>query len=778
MPTEEFYAGQVNYIPKMNALWDRATVSVIGTSTDSLSISVASKTFTTNTYLQFAEGSQVTITATADLSKYMSGQVTAYDQETGDITVNVGATNGSGTFSNWSITLSGAAGATGAAGADGIADNISIGTVTAGTAAASITGTSPNKFLNLTLQTGATGAAGAPNVLSIGTVTDGATADATITGTSPAQVLNLVLPKGDTGDTGDTGASGLTARGAWNGATAYVTTPSVDWVTYAGSSYYRKVAGATGTDPATDTTNWGLLAAKGADGAGTVTGVTASAPLASTGGANPTITITQATTSTDGYLSSANWNTFNNKQAALGYTPANKAGDNFTGNVGIGNTSVADCLRISKNITGGTTSSGVVVEGVVQSDATASAGYFTSNASTAATTFTVPFLSHFAAQQGTFGVGSTVTNQYGFTVAASLAGATNNYAFLSQLPAGANNWNLYMLSTAKNYLAGNLLIGSLTDTGEKLQVTGTASVVSNSATPALKITQTGTGNALVVEDVASDTTPFVVNNAGFVGIGTQFPAAPLDISSDGFLSSPSFRAYGVSAGAYPVIIRGRGTQLAPAAVQAGDTIGGYQFAGYDGTAPITAAIITAVVDGTPGANDMPGRLAFSTTPTGSATPVERMRINSAGNVLVGGTTDTGEKLQVTGNAKVAGTITATNVVTNGYTAGYLEIPQNSQSAAYTLVLADAGKHLLHPSADTTARTFTIPANASVAFPIGTAISFINQNGGGAITIAITSDVMRLAGAGTTGSRTLAANGIATAIKVTATEWIISGVNLT
>jgi hypothetical protein len=110
--------------------------------------------------------------------------------------------------------------------------------------------------------------------------------------------------------------------------------------------------------------------------------------------------------------------------------------------------------------------------------------------------------------------------------------------------------------------------------------------------------------------------------------------------------------------------------------------------------------------------------------------------------------------------------------------GFLHIPQNSQSAAYTLVLADAGKHILHPSADTTARTFTIPANSSVAFPVGAAITFINQNGAGSVTIAITTDTMRLAGTGTTGSRTLAANGVATAIKITSTEWIISGSGLT
>jgi hypothetical protein len=110
--------------------------------------------------------------------------------------------------------------------------------------------------------------------------------------------------------------------------------------------------------------------------------------------------------------------------------------------------------------------------------------------------------------------------------------------------------------------------------------------------------------------------------------------------------------------------------------------------------------------------------------------------------------------------------------------GFRTIPQNSKSAAYELVLADSGKHLLHPSADTTARTFTIPANSSVAFPVGTAVTFVNQASAGVLTIAITTDTMRLAGPGTTGSRTLAANGVATAIKVTATEWIISGVGLT
>lgn len=102
----------------------------------------------------------------------------------------------------------------------------------------------------------------------------------------------------------------------------------------------------------------------------------------------------------------------------------------------------------------------------------------------------------------------------------------------------------------------------------------------------------------------------------------------------------------------------------------------------------------------------------------------------------------------------------------------------SVSSAITFSGQHANKQILHPSADTTARTWTIPANASVPYPIGTTLTFINQNGAGSLTIAITSDTLRLAGEGTTGSRTIAANGVATAVKTAATEWQINGTGLT
>jgi hypothetical protein len=122
--------------------------------------------------------------------------------------------------------------------------------------------------------------------------------------------------------------------------------------------------------------------------------------------------------------------------------------------------------------------------------------------------------------------------------------------------------------------------------------------------------------------------------------------------------------------------------------------------------------------------------------------------------------------------------TLSNCTVDGTDAvGFRNIPVNSQSAAYTAVLADSGKVIFHPSTDANARTFTIPANGSVAYPIGTAITFINMTSQ-AVTIAITTDTMYLSSAGTTGSRTLAQYGSATAIKMTSTTWLISGSGLT
>lgn len=105
-----------------------------------------------------------------------------------------------------------------------------------------------------------------------------------------------------------------------------------------------------------------------------------------------------------------------------------------------------------------------------------------------------------------------------------------------------------------------------------------------------------------------------------------------------------------------------------------------------------------------------------------------------------------------------------------------QVPQNAQTGNYTLATTDIGKHIYHASG-AGAAVYTIPANSAVPFEIGTTFTFINMSTT-APTIAITTDTMYLAGTGTTGTRTLAQYGMATAIKMTATTWMISGSGLT
>jgi hypothetical protein len=116
---------------------------------------------------------------------------------------------------------------------------------------------------------------------------------------------------------------------------------------------------------------------------------------------------------------------------------------------------------------------------------------------------------------------------------------------------------------------------------------------------------------------------------------------------------------------------------------------------------------------------------------------------------------------------------AGNLNSNADEVGFKGIPFNSQGSNYTLVLTDAGKCI---TTGTASITYTIPANASVAFPTGTVVTFLNGSTGD-ITIDITTDTLRLAGTSSTGSRTLASRGIATAIKSSSTTWYASGTGL-
>jgi len=130
----------------------------------------------------------------------------------------------------------------------------------------------------------------------------------------------------------------------------------------------------------------------------------------------------------------------------------------FAGSVGVGAVPVAsEKFKISGTLPSDSgVSFGAIVSGTIPSGATTAAVIVSSSVSTAAASFTCAQLQHFRVAQGTIGAGSSVTDQYGFLVQAAMTGATNNYAFYSDLAAASGRWNFYAPGTARNYFAGGV----------------------------------------------------------------------------------------------------------------------------------------------------------------------------------------------------------------------------------------------------------------------------------------------------------------------------------
>lgn len=151
--------------------------------------------------------------------------------------------------------------------------------------------------------------------------------------------------------------------------------------------------------------------------------------------------------------------------------------------------------------------------------------------------------------------------------------------------------------------------------------------------------------------------------------------------------------------------------------------------------------------------------------------------NGASLVLPGGqniTTAAGDYAIVRG---YAGGVVRCVSYTRATGVAYFHIPQKSISAAYTVLATDMSTELFHPSTDTTARTWTINSNANMPVPIGSVFSVGNDNAAGVLTVAITTDTLRRVVNGVTGSLTITAPGFATFRKVKATEWQVTGVNI-
>jgi hypothetical protein len=160
-------------------------------------------------------------------------------------------------------------------------------------------------------------------------------------------------------------------------------------------------------------------------------------------------------------------------------------------------------------------------------------------------------------------------------------------------------------------------------------------------TSVLPIVQTGTTKKITITEL----TGTQVSAAGEVGVGgdTTGVVAGVSVTSKfcvkneganpvaGFVHVNNTTA---NSGSNTFACRSRGTLAVPTIVQNGDSLWNMYIAGNDGTDLALAAEIRVEVDGTPGSNDMPGRILLRTTPDGSQAPVDAVKIDSAQNVTV------------------------------------------------------------------------------------------------------------------------------------------------
>jgi hypothetical protein len=214
---------------------------------------------------------------------------------------------------------------------------------------------------------------------------------------------------------------------------------------------------------------------------------------------------------------------------------------------------------------------------------------------------------------------------------------------------------------------GNALIGATPATQySNLTVVGDSGI--QSAAPLFNLTNaagstrfaylqhTGAGGDLFLLNQENGALRFGTNNAeraridssGRLLVGTSTARSiegntqklQVEGASVGQATLASF-VFGASNSFGPIVVIGKSRSdvvAGVAVVSNGDSLGTISFNGADGTDLDTpGASISAQVDGTPGANDMPGRLVFSTTADGGSSPTERMRITNAGNVLIGAT---------------------------------------------------------------------------------------------------------------------------------------------
>ena len=297
------------------------------------------------------------------------------------------------------------------------------------------------------------------------------------------------------------------------------------------------------------------------------------------------------------------------------------------------------------------------------------------------------------------GAGSTISSQYGVYIDDQTQG-TNNYGITSLVSSGTNKWNIYASGTARNYLAGDVLVGTTTNTNTSKVVSsgtisetvgGTQYLVASQAdigTAPNEIPLNGMLGSMAYQDATSVSVGSLVSS-GNVGIGTSSPTTTIQ-AGDTAKASDTL-AYLVTAnGAYK-----SGLVYQVSAVASG-------FVGYNNSGSTYSSVPTGTFGlSVSGSNP----IVFSTN------NAERMRLDASGNLGLGVTpsawTSSLKAMQIGAKAAVFGGSSGGAVISNNY--------YNDGFARYLTTAAAAALSL---EADGSFKFFTTPSGTA-----GAAITF-------------------------------------------------------
>jgi hypothetical protein len=439
----------------------------------------------------------------------------------------------------------------------------------------------------------------------------------------------------------------------------------------------------------------------------------------------------------------------------------------FAGNVGIGTTTPGSALEVTGQvkITGGVPGAGKVLT----SDAAGLASW------SAAPAGSVSGLSAASASQTL--ANANFSQTWNWDTVSTGSGLNLGSSSITS----GTLFNTSSTSTAMTGTLGNFVLSgdNAANTGSVLKAT--VAGISSAAVP-LMVTNSGTGMSFRVNDNGSDSdpTPFIVDNAGNVGIGTTAPSFSLDIQNPSVATTTSFRnsVYnngplfqfsdeGGSANTASIskssndatgptlsIRKQRGTFASATDVINQDNLGSLIFSGYSGSTYFGTAKVASSVDGTfTSTQRPPARLEFYTN-SANGSPTERLRIDATGNVGIG-TTTPGSSLDVTGNINSS----------NWFTGNAIELRSAGNAATPALYFTGTGSSgIFSPAANSLAiannnsETVRITATGNVG--IGTTSPSFSLSLGDAVandgafmaqgygTVGTSGQTLTVAGAGT------------------------------